>query len=60
MHKFTVTPQRLNAAPNLCSAMLPNEEALLEGTGLIKMCLRFLAGGMRGWHVCSNTQQGKL
>ena len=40
--------------------MLPQEEAFLEGTGLIKMRLCFLARGMCEWHVRSNTQQGKL
>jgi len=40
--------------------MLPKEEAFLAGTGLMKMRLRFLSGGMCERHVRSNTQQGKL
>jgi hypothetical protein len=40
--------------------MLPKVKVFLEGTGLIKMRLRFLAGGMCEGHVRSNTQQGKL
>jgi len=40
--------------------MLPKVKFFFERTGLIKMRLRFLAGGMSEGHVCSNTQQGKL
>jgi len=35
-------------------------EAFLEGTGLIKMRLRFLDRGMCEWHVRSNTQQRQM
>jgi len=53
-------PENYTKKPNRCSAMLPQEEALIEGAGLIKMRLRFLARGMCEWHVRSNTQQRKL
>jgi len=37
--------------------MLLKVKIFLEGTGLIKMRLRFLAEGMCEWLVHSNTQQ---
>jgi len=52
-------PENYTKKPNRCSAMLTKEEIFLEGTGLIKMRLRFLAIGMCERHVRSNTQQGK-
>jgi hypothetical protein len=39
--------------------MLPKVKVFFEGTGLIKMRQRFLAGGMCEGLVGSNTQQGK-
>ena len=41
--------------PDPCPELLPSGKTFFEGTGIIKMRLRFFAGGMCEWHVRSNT-----